>query len=118
MNRRSLLSTVLGMIAAFVVITAGAATASAQNPFCCEYILNTSNVDPACFPIAVSTAWIAAPSHTHVATAPGFESVPLPGPCPPAPQFNGAVLTSAAGCCLTWTHYYCGGCLFIEVVNC
>jgi len=118
MNRNALSSLLTGIIVALAAtFTAGASRAYAQNPNCCDYIVNTSLVPASCFPLAVTTTW--GPGvHTEIVTTPGFQTFHNPFPCPPAPPFLGVTVTSANGCCLAWTTNFCNGCLTIDVVSC
>jgi len=118
MNRNTLYSFLTGIVATLaVMLAAGATTAYAQSPNCCDYIVNTEAVPASCFPLTIVTHW-GAGNDVKVITAPGFKTFPIPFACPPAPPFVAATVTSSAACCLTVRWYYCGGCLFIEIVRC
>jgi len=117
MKRHTILSMLVVMAASCLAVTSGARRALAQNPDCCDFIVNATNVPAACFPIDITTDW-GGLAQTDVITAPGFRTFPITIGCPPAPPLVSVTMTSTAGCCLTWTYYYCGGCLFIEVIGC
>lgn len=118
MNRNALSSLLTVIVVAIAaMLTAGAGRAQAQSPNCCDYIVNTENVPASCFPLVINTQW-GPGNHNEVIPAPGFRTFQNPFPCPPAPPFVAAAVASPGACCLVVRWYYCGGCLFIEVVPC
>jgi len=90
-----------------------------QDPNCCDYIVNSSHIPAACFPLAITTSWAGGLSATVVVSTPAFNSFHVPFACPPAPAFQSVTVTSAGiVCCIRPVSFFCGGCLFIELVPC
>ncbi len=116
MNRNISRLSAVGLCALVFTLIGGSPRAHAQNPNCCDYIINTTLVPATCFPITILTVWSG--GQTDVVTIPssGYLSRHFPFPCPPAPLLASITMTSAGGCVLTWTTNYCGGCLFIDIV--
>lgn len=115
MTRSATLSLAAALAVAFITMLGGATNRAyaQQNPNCCDFIVNVSNIPASCFPITIHTTWGGGLTHTVTFTAPGYYSVHLPFNCPPAPTFLAA--TVASNCCLGPITYFCGGCLFIEL---
>lgn len=113
----SISTRVLAVVASVMLfVVAGLTTAHAQNPNCCDYIINTSLVPPNCFPIVVNTTWSGGQSDIVVINAPGYLARHYPFPCPPAPVVSTVTITNATLCVLTRATSYCDGCLFIDIV--
>jgi hypothetical protein len=115
MKQRSFPSLAATMMIAIIALIASAPDRASdqQNPSCCDFIVNTSNIPNSCFPITIQTLWSNGQPYTVSIAAPGFQTFHLPFNCPPAPTFVSA--TVASNCCLGPVSYYCGGCLFIEL---
>jgi len=101
-----------------MVLTAGAGRALAQNPECCFYVVNSSSIPASCFPLTLTTVWSGGLAQTVVLTASGYNSFPVPPPCPPAQMLMSATISTPTFCCINVVTYYCGGCLFIELIPC
>ena len=119
MKKRTFLSMLTAMfVAVAVMATVGAGQASAQqDPNCCHYIVNATNVKAACFPLLIVTTW-GGMTRTEVIPAPGTWTFLVPFGCPPAQPFMGVTVVSSPGCCLVWNFQFPGGCLLINVISC
>ena len=101
-----------------MVLTAGAGRALAQNPNCCFYAVNSSNIPAGCFPLTLTTTWSGGAAQTVTLTSPRYATFPVPIPCPPAQTIVSATISTPTLCCINVVTYYCGGCLFIELIPC
>lgn len=137
---RSLLLSVIAVVAIAIIAAAPARAQQWNNPNCCHYTVDIAGIVACCFPVNVTTEWGGGFRITTGFNANGIFVVPFPPPpmfpaCPPAPPFNWASLDGgvthivgpnqsrsyidARGCCYVMSvGLDAGGCVYIKVRPC
>lgn len=111
---RILLAAVLGLMALF----ASTSSLEAQNQKCCKYTVIVKGIPDKCLPFKVWTEWSSG-SDIFVVDKNDIYFRPVPGKCPPEPDFKGVTLdgitfvglgqtakfVDANGCCYVVSAY-------------
>ncbi|HVZ38842.1 MAG TPA: hypothetical protein VHI13_06170 [Candidatus Kapabacteria bacterium] len=118
MNRYVISSLLACALLTIAVALAPVSARAQQDPNCCDYMVNATGIPATCFPVVLVTSWAGGLNSTVTLTSPAFFPEHIPFPCPPAPAFLSATVTSVGGCCIRPVSFFCGGCLFIQLVRC
>lgn len=106
MQKRTFLS-IMAIAFVAIFVTSSERSTAQQDPNCCNYVIDVDGIDPACFPITITTDWGPGIFKSFTVTSNGVYVDNIPN-CPPVPAlpFSQVVgLTAAPGCPqpLIWT---------------